>query len=289
MPQARDLDGLVPWYGLAVLAPGTTLHVYGVEGDPPGGEVLAVIPGLVGVLDEEGWSYLVFTEPAAPALARAGVAVGYEASLRYEEWLDGEALEPLAVAGLVVVPPWCEPPEDAAGRSLLMEHSLAFGTGAHPTTRRCLELLARLFRDEGPPETLLDLGCGTGLLSLGGLRLGAGRAVGCDTSRLAVEVARRNAIRNGLETRARFLLAGAREVDVEAEVIVANLPPAAASELLAHPGLGRCRAALLSGLLRSHALAIEASLPPEVELVEVHVDGAWHTALLRPRRGAPRG
>ncbi len=266
-----------------MLAPGATLHVFGVEGPPPEEEVLRAIPGLAGVLEDGGWSYLVFTEPAGRPLAEAGVAVAYEASLPYEQWLDGEALEPLFVAGLLVVPPWREPPAGAAGPLLRMEPSLAFGTGAHPTTRRCLELLARLCREEGPPRTVLDLGCGTGLLSLAALLLGAGRATGCDTSRLAVEVARRNARRNGLEARSRFLCAPAREVEAEADLILANLPPAAAGELLRNPGLGRCRAALLSGLLRSHALALEASLPRSVALVELHADGPWHTALLRPR------
>ena len=264
-----------------MLAPGVMLHVYGFDGSPAAVEAVRALAGLAGVLDDDGWTYLVFTRPAGDDLRRLGEAVAYEAALPYEAWLDGDAAGPLELGCLTVVPPWCEPPPDA-GLVLLVEPSLAFGTGAHPTTRRCLALLDGLAREPGGLGPVVDLGCGTGLLALSALLLGAPSAVGCDPSALAVAIARRNAERNGLAGRATFLRCPARDLAVGADVVLANLPPTALGELEAHGSLEGCRAAVVSGMLESHCRLLVDSPPAALAVHEVHTDGPWRTALLRP-------
>jgi ribosomal protein L11 methyltransferase len=96
---------------------------------------------------------------------------------------------------VVVVPSWLDEelaPDEVA---ITLDPGMAFGTGLHPTTRGCLHLLQEL---DAIPAKVLDVGCGSGILALAALRLGAERAVGLDTDPLAVEATRGNAARNGL-------------------------------------------------------------------------------------------
>ena len=95
---------------------------------------------------------------------------------------------------LVVVPAWEETPAD--GRvPLRLDPGLIFGTGSHATTRMCLEAIEGL---AAPEKRVLDLGCGSGILSIGALVLGCREAVGCDIDPKAPEVALSNAALNGI-------------------------------------------------------------------------------------------
>ena len=95
---------------------------------------------------------------------------------------------------LLVIPEWEE--ADSDGRvALRLNPGLIFGTGSHATTRLCLQALEKLVR---PGMRVLDLGCGSGILSIAALLLGADRAFGCDIDDKAVDVAYENAALNGI-------------------------------------------------------------------------------------------
>jgi ribosomal protein L11 methyltransferase len=92
-----------------------------------------------------------------------------------------------------VIPPWQTPslPEDAI--PMILEPGQAFGTGKHQTTRHCLEFLEEIAQPRGAlPGSFLDVGCGSGILSIAARRLGATRVVGLDIDPDALTVARRN-------------------------------------------------------------------------------------------------
>ena len=122
---------------------------------------------------------------------------------------------PVRVGPLWVGPPWEEP--DPGSVAVVIEPGRAFGTGAHATTRLCLELLV-----EREPSSLLDLGCGSGVLAVAAAKLGFAPVVAFDSDEAAVEAARENARVNGVAVEA-------RPVDVlseplpEAELAVANI------------------------------------------------------------------
>jgi len=116
------------------------------------------------------------------------------------DWTDAwkQHYVPQRVGRVVVVPSWLEEslgPDDVA---ITLDPGMAFGTGLHPTTRGCLHLLQAV--SPIPPD-VLDVGCGSGILALAALRLGAERAIGFDTDPLAVTATRENAERNGLAGR----------------------------------------------------------------------------------------
>lgn len=105
---------------------------------------------------------------------------------------------------------------------LTLEPGMAFGTGTHPTTYLALTLLARYLPDT-PYGRLLDVGCGSGILSLGALMLGVSHAVGVDIEAEAATVARQNAGLNGLQQQTDYLQGSWEVADGMYDVIAANI------------------------------------------------------------------
>lgn len=107
------------------------------------------------------------------------------------------------VPAMHVRPPW-EPPADRADvEEIVIDPGQAFGTGAHATTRMCLELLLELAAEGGRRGPLLDIGTGSGVLAIAAARLGYGPVVGLDNELESVEAARENARVNGVELETR--------------------------------------------------------------------------------------
>ena len=120
-------------------------------------------------------------------------------SLREEDWATSwqKYYQPIPVGRRVyIVPDWMRGEPVPDGRTLLyLNPGLTFGTGAHPTTQLCLELLEGVLQ---PGDKVLDLGCGSGILAIAALGLGASRAIGVDIDPKAADVAFENAGLNGV-------------------------------------------------------------------------------------------
>ena len=188
---------------------------------------------------------------------------------------------PQRIGRVVIVPSWVAHearPDDAV---VVLDPGMAFGTGLHPTTRACLELLQRV---DPMPGRVLDVGSGSGVLALAALRLGAGSAVGYDTDVVAVEAARANAERNGLgerlEVRHGSLPDSAGELF---PLVVANLVAALlvdlAPRLAAHlePGGTLLAAGIVSARADEVVSALAAAA---LTVVERRDDGEWVTLRL---------
>ncbi|MBQ3262465.1 MAG: 50S ribosomal protein L11 methyltransferase [Oscillospiraceae bacterium] len=144
--------------------------------------------------------YLADDEDGRALLDSIRSSLGRElttASVQDSDWENNwrQYYEPIEVGEtLVVVPEWLEAPED--GRvPLRLDPGLIFGTGSHATTKMCL---AALDNYASAGKTVLDLGCGSGILAIGALLLGCERAAGCDIDPKAPEVAEANAALNGI-------------------------------------------------------------------------------------------
>ena len=115
-----------------------------------------------------------------------------------EDWANNwkQYYKPLPIGDrLLVLPSWEEAPEKTARTILRLDPGMAFGTGAHHTTRMCLEYLEQVVQTG---QEVLDLGCGSGILSIASLLLGAEDAVAVDIDPIAERIARENADMNGL-------------------------------------------------------------------------------------------
>ncbi|MCR4347802.1 MAG: 50S ribosomal protein L11 methyltransferase [Sulfuricaulis sp.] len=128
--------------------------------------------------------------------------------------------KPLQVGhNLWVVPSWCEAPEPSA-INIILDPGLAFGTGDHPTTSLCLEWLSE---QTLAGKTLLDYGCGSGILSIAALKLGAHETYAVDIDAQALEVTRRNATHNGIHHGMQVMLPSELPQNFQADIVIANI------------------------------------------------------------------
>jgi ribosomal protein L11 methyltransferase len=185
----------------------------------------------------------VFTDDAGEAELRRVFPGAF--SERVEPgWEDRwrEFHRPVRAGGLWIGPPWIDAPPGAP--AVVVDPGRAFGTGAHPTTRACIELLATLERG-----SLLDAGCGSGVVSVAAARLGFAPVRAVDLDEAAVEIARETARANGvdLEVARADVLVGPLP---RSDVLVANIELAIVERLLER---APAPVAVMSGYLAADA------------------------------------
>jgi ribosomal protein L11 methyltransferase len=171
---------------------------------------------------------------------------------------------------LWIVPSWHTPPDPDA-LVVVLDPGLAFGTGSHPTTLLCLQWLERQVT---PASVVLDYGCGSGILAIAAMRLGARTATGVDIDPDAVAAAEANAARNGVA--ARFLTSAAR-LDVHADLVVANIL-ANPLQVLAPVLASHCRPGgriALAGILDAQAERVVAAYREWFDLAPAGRADGW--------------
>jgi len=216
----------------------------------------------------------------AVALAAASEAAGSTHVLACQadrvddqDWvrLTQEQFLPMCVGErLWVVPSWHKPPRPDAV-NIILDPGLAFGTGAHPTTRLCLRWLEQAIRGG---ETLIDYGCGSGILAIAGMRLGAGAACGVDIDPQALLAAQHNAVQNRVAAK---FFGAADGLPCPADIVVANIlanPLRVLAPLLARLTLPGGRIAL-SGILVEQAEEIEQLYACWFDIAGRQEDGGW--------------
>ncbi|MGE8358216.1 MAG: 50S ribosomal protein L11 methyltransferase [Microvirgula sp.] len=190
----------------------------------------------------------------AAAAAEAGMALPAwkEETVEAQDWVrvTQAQFDPIRISDrLWITPTWHESPAPDA-INLALDPGLAFGTGSHPTTRLCLQWLDASITGG---EHILDYGCGSGILAIAALKLGAADAVGIDIDKQAVTASNDNAAQNGVT--ATFGLPDALTAESQYDVLLANIlanPLRVLGDLLAshvRPG-GRI---VLSGILDEQA------------------------------------
>lgn len=222
-----------------------------------------------GVEEVEGPGYVEYAVYGAPGelpeLPRGRAEVGGAAVEVHGAEVPADWAErwkrfhgPILVGGrLYVRPPWSEPAVRPGVHEIVIDPGRAFGTGSHPTTRMCLELMLAL----GPRGSVADLGCGSGILAIAASKLGFEPVTALDADRAAVETAARNAAANGVRL-AEVRRANLRqEPSPTADVVVANL----ARRLLlrvAELMQDRPGSLIVSGLLVEEADEVAAAFAP---------------------------
>lgn len=211
---------------------------------------------------------------AAAVLAERPVPLQYQVELvADQDWvrLTQSQFDPIPISPrLWIVPTWHEAP-DAEAINLKLDPGLAFGTGSHPTTRLCLRWLDNNIRGG---ESLLDYGCGSGILAIAASKLGAAEVVGVDIDPQAITASHDNAALNQVD--ARFCLPDAL-VEAQYDMVVANIltnPLKAMAPML----VGRVRFGgrlVLSGILVGQAQDVMDVYAPWCTFETPVADEGW--------------
>jgi ribosomal protein L11 methyltransferase len=175
--------------------------IFGEPGEPP--------PGVwqhnrVSALFDDDIDVPAILRQAASNIGLAELPVHRIETLADNDWvrLTQSQFEPIPISTrLWIVPTW-HTPSDPAAINIVLDPGLAFGTGSHPTTRLCLRWLDEHIKGG---ESVLDYGCGSGILAIAALKLGAARAVGVDVDPQAVIASRDNAVANQVDNVKFFL------------------------------------------------------------------------------------
>jgi ribosomal protein L11 methyltransferase len=212
----------------------------------------------------------------AAAAADAGLAAAPDHAVETigdDDWVrrTQAQFEPIRISRrLWIVPSWHAVPDPDA-ISIRLDPGLAFGTGSHPTTQACL---CWLEKHVAPGVRVLDYGCGSGILAIAAIKLGARDALGVDIDPEAVAAARANAGRNGAA--ARFLDSHA-PLDFVADLVVANIL-ANPLRVLAPVLAAHCRPGgriALAGILAPQAAGVIAAYEPWFAMGTFDADRGW--------------
>lgn len=131
---------------------------------------------------------------------------------------------PLAVGDqLIIQPSWSEQPVPIGKKILTLDPGQAFGTGTHATTSLCLEVIARLAASPHPPQRVLDVGTGSGILAMAAAALGSQTVLACDIDPAALRVARENVQLNKLARQVKVVDQAIEELDGRFDLVLANI------------------------------------------------------------------
>lgn len=236
------------------------------------------------LFDNQLWQqFPQHTEAILAELVQSGLAVDVytETIIEDQNWVEltQSQFEPISITpSLWVVPSWHSKPEDLPKDAicLAVDPGLAFGTGSHPTTKLCLQWLEKLSHNHILQGcSVLDYGCGSGILAIAAQKLGSGKTIGIDIDPQAMVAGEQNALNNQVEVS--FYLPDHTHDVPKFDIIVANilanplqvLAPAIASHLAPQSALA------LSGILERQAQDVIDSYAPWIKLNVVDVHDGW--------------
>lgn len=209
------------------------------------------------------------------ACARVGIAAPpwRVREVADEDWVRASrgGIAPVRISRrLWIVPSWHKSPDPDAV-NIALDPGIAFGTGHHPSTRMCLRWLERVLRGG---ESVLDFGCGSGILAIAAMKLGAARADGVDIDEQALLAARRNALHNRVQA---TFHSGSDTLRQPARIVVANIlahPLIVLAPLIARLTARNGRLAL-AGLLAGQAGEVCAAYAPWFDYEAPEEDEGW--------------
>ncbi len=210
----------------------------------------------------------------------------YQATLNYQDWEAGLDITTFSVPPLTVIPLWEEHlrRDDPHTIPIRLDPSVIFGSGFHPTTRLCLQVITDLVSSH-PEEiqSMVDLGTGTGLLSLGAAKLGVKHIRAYDNNPFACSVAEKNVLLNDCQEQITVNDADLRAAlpDTTADLVVANLYKGLLLEMFTNPDFWEAKYYIISGFIPSMEEELLAALPMDrLTMLERRKSGSWRLWVL---------
>lgn len=247
-------------------------------------------PDLIGTWIEDETAILFFHKEKKTLIKeikkRNNATILYEANLNYQDWEAGLNITTFSVPPLVVVPLWeTENLQLQEGEiAIHLDPSVIFGSGFHPTTRLCLQVISDIVTsDSSAVKSMVDLGTGTGLLSIGAAKLGVKEISSYDNNPFACAVANKNVRLNDCDKQIQVKEADLRTKlpDTEVDLLVANLYKGLLLEFFANPDFWKAKYYLISGFIPSMEEELLAALPmDQLKFLERRKSDTWRLWLL---------
>ena len=225
------------------------------------------------------------TDFLSSLFSNANIPFTLDTSLcKYEDWADNwkKYFKPTPIGERLMIRPAWEPAQNTNRTELVLEPGLAFGTGTHETTRLCLQLLDKYIQGG---ETLLDIGCGSGILAIAALLLNAQKAIGVDIDPLAVKTAVENAKTNGVAERFEGVCGDLTEKIIgKFQVVCANIVADVIimlNESITDYMEKDCLY-FMSGIIDTREEEVLASLEGKFEVLEICRERGWTAIAAKP-------
>ena len=257
------------------------VYIYEFEGN-----VSSRIPAVkadedyIGFWKQTNYSFLFFKKDKKALLQKLFPPYRSELVIRHQDWESANSLDILRVGRLTLYPPWKPPPENF-GIPVCIDPGMAFGSGYHASTQGCLILLDRFFH-QCIPEKVLDLGTGTGILSIACLKMGVQTTFSLDYNNLSLETARKNRSLNGLEKSMHLWMGDARDfLSIPAHLLLANMHFQVIDDITDQEAFYSKPYYLLSGLSGHEGHLIKEKLKKRLALLDTHQENFWFTNLFK--------
>ncbi|MBF0099922.1 MAG: 50S ribosomal protein L11 methyltransferase [Desulfobacterales bacterium] len=263
------------------------LYIYYLQGRV-GQSTQSFGESFLGNWEEDGYSFLFFSKPVLFSIEQLiekqnNLILLDTFEMTYEEWQGGR-IEPMQIGSFFLYPPWTSIANLEIPNSCIpicLDPGLVFGTGMHPTTHVCLNLLEYTCRTYSVVSGI-DIGTGTGILSIAAAKLGCQEILAIDSTFLAATTTKNNVIRNELSENILVIQGlGEHFIDHASDILIANIHYDVMKKLVHSQGFLQNSFFILSGLLKSQAQSIEAALHTlPVQILEKQTpDGIWYSYL----------
>ncbi|MCP4672979.1 MAG: methyltransferase [Desulfobacula sp.] len=269
-----------------MINPYKNLYIYYFDGTPKVSQKIQAGKFFLGIWEDEEVAFLFFSSPSDDTIDKIlkenrGLNLIEKYEMTGEQW-HGDRIEPYFVNKLCIYPPWNKPAAlDSSIKGIVLDPGVVFGTGRHQTTEDCLDLINRICTRH-KIQSVLDIGTGTGLLSLGAAVSGCKRVMACDFNYLAVKTCLNNIKLNGFHSKILAFQAKGEEImSIPCDLLVANIHYDVMQHMIEHPSLLEKKYFILSGLLNSETKKILDSLSKKnIHIIERRCpDGVWNTIL----------
>ncbi len=205
-----------------------------------------------------------------------------------DDWIDvwKKHFRPIHLGKIVVVPEWIEYAPEENEKVVLLDSNMAFGTGEHETTSMCVELMQEYIT---PSSVCIDVGCGSGILGISAIKLGAGKAYLTDIDPIAVESALHNAKLNGVDDKTVVAHSNLLEnTEVQGDIMMANITGEVLKMLAPSipKNLKKEGVLILSGIIESRLEMVKAAYEAVgMRVVFERRKGEWFALVLKHKEG----